>query len=83
MNGLRKSAASRTDRFQQEMSTMKESSSSVRVEWTDYTTKTETHYLEDITAVENGKTNLDEVLQNWWVPLLPEVLFFVNLIIYR
>ncbi|PWA42619.1 kinesin motor domain-containing protein [Artemisia annua] len=64
VNGLRESAASRTDRFQQEMSTMKESSSSVRVEWTDYTAKTETHYLEDITAVENGKTNLDEVLQN-------------------
>ena len=71
MNGLRESAVSRTNRFQQEMSTMKESSSSVRVEWKNYTRKAETHYLEDTAAVENGKKNLDDILHNWWVSLLP------------
>ncbi|XP_024968259.1 kinesin-like protein KIN-5D [Cynara cardunculus var. scolymus] len=64
VNGLRESAVSRTNRFQQEMSTMKESSSSVRVEWKNYTIKAEAHYLEDTAAVENGKKNLDDVLHN-------------------
>lgn len=70
VNGLRESATSRTNRFQKEMSTMKESNSSVRVEWTNYSKKAETHYLEDTAAVENGKKNLDEVLQNWQGPPL-------------
>ncbi|KAI3782388.1 hypothetical protein L2E82_12433 [Cichorium intybus] len=64
VNGLRESAVTRTKRFQQEMSTMKESSSSVRIECTNYTKKTETDYLENTSAVENGKKNLDDVLQN-------------------
>ncbi|KAI3772419.1 hypothetical protein L6452_03605 [Arctium lappa] len=64
VNGLRESAVTRTNRFQKEMSTMKESSSSVRVEWKNYTRKAEAHYLEDTAAVENGKKDLDDVLHN-------------------
>ncbi|KAI3514212.1 hypothetical protein L1887_12531 [Cichorium endivia] len=64
VNGLRESTVTRTKRFQQEMSTMKESSSYVRIECTNYTKKTETDYLENTSAVENGKKNLDDVLKN-------------------
>ncbi|KAM7496660.1 hypothetical protein LguiA_021074 [Lonicera macranthoides] len=64
VNGLRESAATRTSRLQQEMSTMQGSTSSVKVEWTNYTEKAEAHYLEDTAAVEIGKKDLEEVLQN-------------------
>ncbi|CAK9170199.1 unnamed protein product [Ilex paraguariensis] len=64
VNGLRESAASRTSRLQQEMSTMQDSTISVRAEWTGYMEKAETHYLEDTAAVESGKKNLGEVLHN-------------------
>ncbi|KVH88474.1 hypothetical protein Ccrd_026745 [Cynara cardunculus var. scolymus] len=64
VDGLRETAASKANRFVQEMSTMKDSSSCIRDEWTNYTKKSENHYLEDTAAVENGKKDLDEVLQN-------------------
>ncbi|CAI9297888.1 unnamed protein product [Lactuca saligna] len=64
VNGLRESAVTRTKTFQQEMSTMKESNSCVRIQCTNFTKKTETHYLEDTTSVEIGKKNLNDVLQN-------------------
>lgn len=65
VTGLRESASSKTNKFQQEMSTMEESRNTVRAEWTDYTKKAETHYIEDTAAVEDGKKILDEILQNW------------------
>lgn len=64
VDGLRESAASKSKRFEQEMSTMKDSNSCIRNEWTNYTEKAESRYLEDTAAVECGKKDLDEVLQN-------------------
>ncbi|XP_076936470.1 kinesin-like protein KIN-5D [Bidens hawaiensis] len=64
VDGLRESAASKAKRFDQEMATMKDSSSCIRNDWINYTKKAESHYLEDTAAVESGKIDLDEVLQN-------------------
>ncbi|XAR60517.1 Plus-end-directed kinesin ATPase [Bertholletia excelsa] len=64
VHGLRESAISRTSRLQQELSTMQDSSSSVKSEWNIYVEKAETHYQEDTAAVESGKKDLAEVLQS-------------------
>ncbi|KAL9416085.1 hypothetical protein AB3S75_039307 [Citrus x aurantiifolia] len=61
---LRESASSRTSQLQKEMSTMKDSTFSVKAEWSAHMNKTESHYLEDTSAVENGKKDLEVVLQN-------------------
>lgn len=63
VTGLRDSAASRTSKLQQEMSTMQNSTASVKVEWSSYIGKAETHYSEDTAAVESGKKDIEEVLQ--------------------
>ncbi|KAL6967423.1 Kinesin-like protein KIN-5D [Sarracenia purpurea var. burkii] len=62
--GLRESGASRTSRLRQEMSSMQDSSSSVKADWKDYMEKAENRYIEDTAAVEIGKTDLVEVLQS-------------------
>ncbi|KAF8402800.1 hypothetical protein HHK36_010891 [Tetracentron sinense] len=64
VDGLRESAASRTSKLQQEMSTMQDSTSSVKDEWTTYIEQTEVHYHEDTAAVESGKNGLEEGLQH-------------------
>ncbi|GLU02436.1 hypothetical protein SLE2022_196870 [Rubroshorea leprosula] len=64
VHDLRESACSRTSKLQQEMSTMQESTSTVKAEWTVHVEKTESHYLEDTSAVESGKKELEEVLRN-------------------
>ncbi|GKV08217.1 hypothetical protein SLEP1_g19882 [Rubroshorea leprosula] len=64
VHDLRESACSRTSKLQQEMSTMQESTSTVKAEWTVHVEKIESHYLEDTSAVESGKKELEEVLHN-------------------
>lgn len=64
VHDLRESAASRTCKLQKEMSTMQDSTSSIKTEWTVHMEKTETCYHEDTAAVESGKKDLEEVLQN-------------------
>ncbi|GAB4860267.1 hypothetical protein Ancab_011748 [Ancistrocladus abbreviatus] len=64
ISGLRESAAMRTSKLQQEMSTMQEDTASVKADWSVYVVKTESQYLEDTYAVEDGKKALDEVLQS-------------------
>ena len=66
VNDLRESATSRTNKLQQEMSTMQDSTSSVKAKWTIHMEKTESHYVEDTSAVECGKKDLEEALQNWY-----------------
>ncbi|PIA38806.1 hypothetical protein AQUCO_02700183v1 [Aquilegia coerulea] len=63
VDSLRESATSRTSKLQQEMSTMHDFTYSVKDEWTTYVEKTETHYNEDIAAVESGKNGLEEGLK--------------------
>lgn len=75
MGGLRESGANKASKFEQEMSTMKDSSSNIKVEWTNYTKKAESHYLEDTAAVESGKKDMDEVLQNWYVHFMLKQIF--------
>nr|GMD15990.1 125 kDa kinesin-related protein-like isoform X1 [Ipomoea batatas] len=64
INGLRESASNRTDRLKQEMSTMHDSTSSVKDEWTTYMEKAESYYLEDTVSVENSKKEMEVVLQS-------------------
>lgn len=45
---------------------MQDSTFSVKAEWSAHMNKTESHYLEDTSAVENGKKDLEVVLQNWY-----------------
>ncbi|XP_028775847.1 kinesin-like protein KIN-5D [Neltuma alba] len=64
INDLRESANSRTSKLRQETQTMQESTSSVKAEWRVHMEKTEANYHEDTSAVESGKKDLEEVLQN-------------------
>ncbi|KAG5602908.1 hypothetical protein H5410_034278 [Solanum commersonii] len=69
INDLRESAYNRTTKLKQEMSTMQDSTTSVKDEWTNYMEKAECHYLEDTASVEKGKKEMEGVLQNWYVLL--------------
>ncbi|CAI0545219.1 unnamed protein product [Linum tenue] len=64
VHDLRESANSRTRKLQQEMSTMQDSTSTIKAEWTVHMDKTESNYREDTSAVENGKEDLESVLHN-------------------
>ncbi|XP_021279236.1 kinesin-like protein KIN-5D [Herrania umbratica] len=64
VHDLRENASSKTSELQKEMSTMQESTSLVKTEWTVHMENTESHYLEDTSAVERGKKDMGEVLQN-------------------
>ena len=66
VNDLRESANSRTNKLRQETLTMQNSTSSVKSEWKLHMEKTEFNYHEDTSAVESGKKDLEEVLQNWY-----------------
>ena len=48
------------------MTTMQGSTSSIKAKWVVHMEKTESHYLEDTSAVECGKKDLEEVLHNWY-----------------
>ncbi|KAF9665472.1 hypothetical protein SADUNF_Sadunf16G0126300 [Salix dunnii] len=61
---LRESANSRTNKLQQEMSTMQDSTSSIKAEWSVHMEKTESNHFEDTSAVESGRKALEEVLHN-------------------
>ncbi|XP_047321316.1 kinesin-like protein KIN-5D [Impatiens glandulifera] len=63
VHGLRESATSRTNSLQEGMTTMKDSSCTIKEQWTTYMKKSEDHYLEDTASVEKGKNDLAEVLQ--------------------
>ena len=73
---LRESANSRTNKLQQEMSTMQDTTSSIKAEWTVHMEKTESNHFEDTSAVESGRKVLEEVLHNWYRPLLKSVFLF-------
>ncbi|KAL0460644.1 UNVERIFIED_CONTAM: Kinesin-like protein KIN-5D [Sesamum latifolium] len=62
IDGLRESAATRTDKLQQEMSIMQDTTCSVKAEWTSYTQNAESCYLEDTASVENGKSDMEDIL---------------------
>ncbi|KDP44156.1 hypothetical protein JCGZ_05623 [Jatropha curcas] len=64
VHDLRQSANSRTSKLQQEMSTMQDSTSTIKTEWTVHMEKTESNYLEDTSVVESGKKDLEDVLHN-------------------
>jgi hypothetical protein len=75
---LRESANSRTNKLQQEMSTMQDSTSSIKVEWSVHMEKTESNHFEDTSAVESGRKALEEVLHNWY-RLLMQSFFLISL----
>lgn len=62
---LRESASTRTSTLQHEMSTMQDSTSSVKSEWNVHMVKTESSYHEDTSSVESGKKAMQEVLLSW------------------
>ncbi|CAF2074717.1 hypothetical protein Bca4012_089304 [Brassica carinata] len=61
---LRESASTRTTTLQHEMSTMQDSTSSIKAEWNLHMVKTESNYHQDTSAVESGKKSMQEVLLN-------------------
>lgn len=64
---LRESASTRTTTLQHEMSTMQDSTSSIKAEWNLHMVKTESNYHQDTSAVESGKKAMQEVLLNWYI----------------
>ncbi|CAA0823153.1 P-loop containing nucleoside triphosphate hydrolases superfamily protein [Striga hermonthica] len=62
IDGLREDAANRTNKLQQEMSTMQENTCSIKSEWISYTKSTESHYLEDTASVESSKQGMEDIL---------------------
>ena len=73
---LRESANSRTNKLQQEMSAMQDSTSSIKAEWTVHMEKTKSIHFEDTSAVESGRKVLEEVLHNWYRPHMKSFSFF-------
>ncbi|VVB04678.1 unnamed protein product [Arabis nemorensis] len=61
---LRESASTRTTTLQYEMSTMQDSTSSIKAQWNLHMVKTESNYHEDTSAIESGKKAMQEVLLN-------------------
>ncbi|CAD5324962.1 unnamed protein product [Arabidopsis thaliana] len=64
VHDLRESASTRTTTLQHEMSTMQDSTSSIKAEWSIHMEKTESSHHEDTSAVESGKKAMQEVLLN-------------------
>ncbi|XP_010514907.1 PREDICTED: kinesin-like protein KIN-5D [Camelina sativa] len=64
VHDLRESTSTRTTTLQHEMSTMQDSTSSIKAEWSLHMEKTESSHHEDTSAVESGKKAMQEVLLN-------------------
>ncbi|KAK8550966.1 hypothetical protein V6N13_119465 [Hibiscus sabdariffa] len=64
VHDLWENTSSKTSELQKEMSTMQESTSVVKTEWNIHMESTESHYVEDTSAVECGKKDMEDVLQN-------------------
>ncbi|KAK8683553.1 hypothetical protein V6N13_039612 [Hibiscus sabdariffa] len=64
VHDLRDNASSKTSELQKEMSTMQESTTVVKTDWNVHMESTESHYIEDTSAIESGKKDMQEVLQN-------------------
>ncbi|TVU18121.1 hypothetical protein EJB05_34194 [Eragrostis curvula] len=62
VGSLRESAVNRTSHLQKEISTAQDFTSSVQEKWGFYMEETEKNYIEDTTAVDNGRSCLAEVL---------------------
>ncbi|CAI9770527.1 unnamed protein product [Fraxinus pennsylvanica] len=62
--GLRENAASRTNKLQQEVSIMQDTTCSIKDEWTTFMEKAESHYLEDTASLASGKEDMKGILQN-------------------
>ncbi|KAH6821999.1 P-loop containing nucleoside triphosphate hydrolases superfamily protein [Perilla frutescens var. hirtella] len=60
---LRESSASRTNKLQQEMSIMQNATSSMKSEWTSYSARAESHYLQNTSLLESGKEEMKDVIQ--------------------
>lgn len=73
---LRESASTRTTTLQHEMSTMQDSSSSIKAEWNLHMVKTESNYHQDTSAVESGKKTMQEVLLNWYINKFQKLINF-------
>ncbi|KAJ1377030.1 P-loop containing nucleoside triphosphate hydrolase [Sesbania bispinosa] len=64
VNDLRESTNSKISKLRQETLIMQDFTSSIKEEWRVHMEKTESNYSEDTSAVESGKNDLVEVLQN-------------------
>ncbi|GAB2274291.1 Kinesin-like protein KIN-5D [Dionaea muscipula] len=64
ISDLQESAATRTHKLQQEISTMLEDVASTKADWVVYVENTETQYLHDTSAVEIGRQGINGVLQS-------------------
>ncbi|KAI4353497.1 hypothetical protein L6164_002442 [Bauhinia variegata] len=64
INDLRESSNNKTNKLRQETLTMQDTTSSVKSEWRIHMENTESNFNEDTSAVESGKKELGEILQN-------------------
>ncbi|KAI4373496.1 hypothetical protein MLD38_011617 [Melastoma candidum] len=63
VHDFRESATSKATKLHEEMSTMVNSTSNVKAEWNLHVEKVESQYIEDTSAIEAGRKDLEEVLQ--------------------
>ncbi|KAH0929972.1 hypothetical protein HID58_015699 [Brassica napus] len=59
---IREGSSSQTGALQQEMSAMQESASSVKVQWNAHMVQAESHHLDNISAVEVAKEDMQKIL---------------------
>lgn len=62
---IREGSSSQTGALQQEMSAMQESASSVKVQWNAHMVQAESHHLDNISAVEVAKEDMQKILLKW------------------
>lgn len=64
---IREGSSSQTVALQKETSAMQDSaSSSIKVQWNNHMDQAESHHLDNISAVEIAKEDMQKMLQKWY-----------------
>lgn len=62
---IREGSSSQTSALQQEMSAMQDSASSIKVQWNAHMDQAESHHVDNISAVEAAKEDMQKMLLKW------------------
>jgi len=62
---IRQGSSSQTGALQQEMSAMQDSASSIKVQWNSHIVQAESHHLDNISAVEVAKEDMQKMHLKW------------------
>lgn len=63
---IRQGSSSQTAALKQETSSMQESASSVRLQWNSHMDQAESHHLDNVSAVEVAKDDMQKMLLKWY-----------------